>query len=162
MRKLETLPCRGNGNSLQKWYKYKSPLKVILNFSVIWACKYIPSLSIKNWLYRRIGIRIGKKVSVGLGVTFDIFFPELIEIGEDSILGYNVTILAHEFLVECLRKGRVVIGKRVMIGANSTVLAGVHIGDGATVSAMSLVNSDLPKNSFFGGIPAKNLRARSP
>lgn len=27
---------------------------------------------------------------------FDIFFPELIEIGDNTIIGYNSTILAHE------------------------------------------------------------------
>ena len=44
------------------------------------------------------------------------------------------------------------------IGANVTVLPGVVIGDGATVSACSLVNKDVAENSFVGGIPIKPLK----
>jgi len=158
-RRLEVLRYGGKGNSLQKWYHYRNPLRVIVNFLIIWLCKYIPSLMLKNWFYRRVGIRIGRRVSVGLAVTFDVFFPDLIEIGDNSMIGYNATILCHEFLPRELRKGKVKIGKDVMIGANSTILAGVSIGDGSSVSAMSLVNQDIPRNSFFGGVPAKPLRS---
>jgi acetyltransferase-like isoleucine patch superfamily enzyme len=161
-RRLEIHKYEGEGNSLQKWYRYRNPLRVIINFLVIWFCKYLPSLRIKNWFYRRIGIKIGKHVSVGLAVTFDIFFPDMIEIGDNCVIGYNTTILCHEFLIKELRKGKVKIGKNVMIGANSTILAGVSIGDNSSVSAMSLVNSDIPNNSLVGGIPAKTLSVGGP
>jgi len=67
-------------------------------------------------------------------------------------------VLAHEFMVDEWRKGPVVIGKNVSIGANCTILPGVVIGDGATVSAMSLVNRDVPPGAFVGGVPARELR----
>jgi len=38
-----------------------------------------------------------------------------------------------------------------MIGANCTVLPGVKIGEGATVSAMSLVNCDIPAGQTWAG-----------
>jgi len=34
----------------------------------------------------------------------------------------------------------------------------VRIGDGATVSAMSLVNRDIPPGAMAGGVPARVLR----
>ena len=89
---------------------------------------------------------------------FDIFFPEMVEIDDNSILGYNSTILCHEYLVNEWRKGKVKIGKNVMIGANVTVLPGVIIEDGAVVSACSLVNMDVPENSVVGGVPIKRLK----
>jgi len=152
-RRLERFSARGK-NSLQYWWKVKNPLRVVLNFLVIYACKYLPSLSLKNFLYRALGMKIGRNVSVALGVTFDIFFPELIEIGDNSVIGFNATILAHEYLVGEWRRGKTKIGRDVLIGVNSTVLAGVNVGDGAVVSACSLVNRDVPPGALVEGVPA--------
>lgn len=96
-------------------------------------------------------------MSFGLGSVLDIFFPQLITVGDDSIIGYNTVILAHEFLVDELRVGPVTIGQRVMIGANVTILPGVNIGDRAVISACSLVNTDVPPGSFVGGVPARPI-----
>lgn len=143
---------------MRSWHKIKNPLRTCLNFFIIYICRFIPSLSLKNILYRAIGIKIGKDASVGLMAMFDIFFPELIEIGENTVVGYSVTLLAHEYLVDEWRTGRIKIGKNVMIGANSTVLAGVNIGDGAIISACSLVNRDVRCDAFVGGVPIKDLK----
>ena len=156
MRKQEVVRTRKN--SLSYWYEFRNPLRVCLNYSIIRLCKWLPSMMLKRGLYRLIGVKVGKDVSVGLDVQLDIFFPDMIEIGDNSLIGYNVTILCHEFLVKEFRKAPVKIGKNVMIGANSTVLSGVTIGDNSVISAMSLVNKDIPKNSFVGGIPAKVIK----
>jgi len=147
-------------NSLNYMYYYKGPITVIRNFILVWLSKYTPTLSLKRFLLRMTGMKIGKNVNLGLCAAFDIFFPELIEIGDNTIIGYNATLLAHEFLIDSFRTGRIVVGKNVMIGAGTTVLPGVQIGDGAVVSAMSLVNRDVPPGSFVGGIPAKQLRRK--
>jgi acetyltransferase-like isoleucine patch superfamily enzyme len=158
MRRVERHAAVGEANSLWYWYKTVNPLKVVINFIVIYTCRFLPWLPLKNVLYRAIGMKVGKKVSVGLMAMFDIFFPEMIEIGDNSIIGYNSTILGHEYMVKEWRKGRVIIGKNVTIGANVTVLPGVIIGDGAIVSACSLVNRDVPENAMVGGIPARLLK----
>lgn len=103
-------------------------------------------------------MKIGKDASIGLAAMFDIFYPERIEIGENTIIGYNVTVLAHEFLLEELRVGGVKIGKNVMVGANSTILAGVEIGDNCTVSAATLVDRDIPPGSYARGNPMEVLK----
>jgi acetyltransferase-like isoleucine patch superfamily enzyme len=143
------------------WPTIKNPLRVALNYLVIRVSGFLPSLKLKNALYRSIGIKVGKNVAVGLDVTFDIFFPELIEIGDNSVIGYNATLLCHEFLVSKWKKGPLKIGDNVMIGANTTILAGVVIESGAIVSACSLVNGDVPSESFVGGVPAKEIRSES-
>lgn len=120
--------------------------------------RVMPSFRVKNWLYRRMGMDVAKHASVGLEATMDVFYPELITLGEDVIVGYNTTILCHEFLVDEYRTGPVVIEDRATIGANTTILPGVTIGQGATVSAHSLVNGDVPAGGFYGGVPARELR----
>jgi acetyltransferase-like isoleucine patch superfamily enzyme len=117
-------------------------------------------LRVKNFLYRLIGVKVGRNVSVGLYAVFDIFYPELIEIKDNAIIGYGVTILAHEFLAKEARVGRVVVGKNTVIGANTTILPGVEIGDNTTVSAMSLVNRDIEAGVLAGGVPARRISKR--
>ncbi len=156
MRSLETFKSKGPHNSLWHWDDTVSPLKVAFNYIFMSFARVSPSLWLKNLLYSAMGIKVGEHVSIGLEVNMDVFFPELIEIGDNSIIGFNSTILCHEFLVHEYRLGRVVIGKNVTIGANTTILPGVRIADGSVVSAHSLVNCDV--SGFVGGVPARPLK----
>lgn len=144
-------------NSLLEWTKYANPLKVLRNIIIIEIAKYMP-LGLKNKLYQAIGVKMGKNVAIAYKVTLDILFPELIEIDDNTIIGYGCTVLAHEFLIKDVRIGKVKIGRNVLVGANSTVLAGVSIGDNAIISAMSLVNKNVPSGAFVGGVPIKRLK----
>lgn len=51
-----------------------------------------------------------------------------------------------------------IIEKDVWIGANVTILAGVHVGRGATIAAGAVVNKDIPPYSIVGGVPAKVIK----
>jgi virginiamycin A acetyltransferase len=57
-------------------------------------------------------------------------------------------------------KGDTIIGNDVWIGQNATILAGVHIGDGAIIGANSVVGSDVSPYSIVVGNPAKLVRKR--
>ncbi|OCA84717.1 acyltransferase [Pradoshia sp. D12] len=156
MRRTKRYPVKGDGNSL--WYVYKTvPFwKVVRNFIVIQLARYTPFLSMKNWLYRTfLGMKVGQKTSFALMVMLDVMFPEKISVGRNSVIGYNTTILAHEYLINEYRLGSVIIGDEVLIGANSTLLPGIEIGDGAIVSAGTLVHKDVPAGAFVGGNPMK-------
>lgn len=153
MRRTTRYPVSGE-NSLWNVYKTVSFWKVMKNFIIIQIARYTPFLSVKNWLYRTfLRMKVGKKTSFALMVMPDIMFPENITVGENSIIGYNTTLLAHEYLIREYRVGEIVIGNEVMIGANVTILPGVKIGDGATVSAGTLVHRDVPSGAFVGGNP---------
>ena len=54
----------------------------------------------------------------------------------------------------------VTIGNDVWIGANVTVINGITIGDGAVIGANSIVVTDIPAYSIYGGVPAKYIRKR--
>ncbi len=58
-------------------------------------------------------------------------------------------------------KGQVTLRKFVQIGAGSTVLPGVELGEGAAVGAHSLVNRSCDPWGIYAGIPAKLIRERS-
>ncbi|ELK42437.1 hypothetical protein D478_09093 [Brevibacillus agri BAB-2500] len=140
-------------------YRTVSFWKVMKNFIVIQLARYTPFPSWKNWMYRTfLRMEVGQETAVALMVMMDTMFPELIKIGKNSVIGYNTTILAHEYLVEEYRLGEVRIGDRVLIGANSTILPGVTIGDGAIVAAGTVVHKDVAPGSFVGGNPMQVIR----
>jgi acetyltransferase-like isoleucine patch superfamily enzyme len=145
------------GNSLRSWTTAKHPLRVALNYVVIVLARICPSLRLKNWLLRRIGVSIGAGASWGLESTPDVFWPELITVGEDAIVGYDATLLCHEFLQDEYRTGEVVVGDRAMLGAGVVVLPGVRIGEDAQVAANSLVTEDVPAGATVAGVPATSV-----
>ncbi len=127
----------------------------MLNYVVIVICRISPSLRAKRWLLRRLGMSIEAGAVFALEATPDVFYPQLITIQADAIVGYDATILCHEFLQDELRTGPVRIGERAMIGAGAIVLPGVEIGADARVAANSLVASDVPEGSTVAGVPAE-------
>ena len=57
-------------------------------------------------------------------------------------------------------KGNTVIGNDVWIGYETIIMPGVQVGDGAIIAAQSVVVSDIPPYTIFGGNPAKFIRQR--
>lgn len=156
MRRTRRYPTKGQANSLWHIYKTVPFWKVVKNFIVIQLSRYTPFIPMKNFLFRTfLKMKIGNETSFALMVMPDVMFPEEISVGDNSIIGYNTTILAHEYLIDEYRIGEVIIGKNVLVGANTTILPGVEIGDGAIVSAATLVNRDIPAGAFAGGNPVK-------
>nr|WP_224335837.1 acyltransferase [Haloprofundus halobius] len=148
-------PTPGPRNSLQSWTRARSPLVVARNYAAIVAARVSPSLRLKNWLLRRIGVTVGEGVSWGLESTPDVFWPDLVTVEDHAIIGYDATLLCHEFLQDEYRTGEVVVGERAMVGAGTVVLPGVHIGADAQVAANSLVAGDVPPGETVAGVPAE-------
>lgn len=146
-------------NALWQVYRTVNRFKAVRNFIFIQMARYCPSLPVKNAIYRHVlGMKVGRETAFALMVMVDVFFPERIEIGDNCIIGYNTTILTHEYLIGEYRLGTVKVGNGVLIGANTTVLPGVTIGDGAVVAAGSVVHKDVPPGAFVGGNPMRELR----
>lgn len=148
-------PTPGRANSLRHWPDARHPLRIVINYLAIVLARHSPSLRVKNWLLRRIGVSVGAGVSWGLESTPDVFWPELVTVQDDAIIGYDATLLCHEFLQEEYRTGPVKVGERAMIGAGAVVLPGVEIGADASVAANSLVIEDVPPGATAVGVPAE-------
>ncbi|WP_239616461.1 acyltransferase [Cohnella mopanensis] len=161
MRNVERYPVDGP-NALWQMYRTISRFKAVRNFVFIQISRYCPSLPVKNWIYRRVlGMKVGRHTAFALMVMVDVFFPERISVGDNSIIGYNSTLLTHEYLIKEYRLGDIRIGSNVMIGANVTILPGVTIGDGAVVAAGSVVHKDVAPNTFVGGNPMRVIERKS-
>ena len=159
--RIDVHPTPGPRNSLSGWPSARNPLRVAIQYVVVWLVRISPSLKLKRWLLRRIGVTVGAGVSWGLEATPDVFWPDLITLEDHALVGYDATLLCHEFLQNEYRTGEVIVGERAMIGAGAIVLPGVRIGADASVAANSLVTEDVPPGMTVAGVPARPMGARS-
>ena len=154
----EEFAYTGDKNPAYEYFKSSGKFRTIFNGFICHICRITPSIRLKNSLYRMIGVKVGKNVVIAAYVEIDPYFPELITIEDNVIIGVGAIILAHEYSQDKLRKGRVHIKKRALIGAGSLVRCGVTIGEHAVVAAKSLVNKDVKDHEIVGGVPAKKIK----
>ena len=155
--RLTRYPTPGRRNSLRGWTDAKPVWRVVVNYLLVWVARIAPSLRLRSLVLRRLGATVGDGVSWGLEATPDVFWPELITLGDDVIVGYDSVLLCHEFLQDEYRTGEIVVGDRAMIGAKAVVLPGVRIGADAEVAANSLVTRDVPPGATVAGVPARPM-----
>lgn len=105
------------------------------------------------------GMTVGRNFNRQSGTRLDPRNCWLISIGDDVIMSNKAQIIAHDFstmhLTGYVRFGRVEIGDRVFIGANSTILMNVRVGNDVIIGAGSLVNKDVPDGMVVAGVPAR-------
>ncbi|MFC3414173.1 acetyltransferase [Algoriphagus hitonicola] len=99
------------------------------------------------------GSVISNSVSIGKGCL--VYFNSVIT--HDCSLGDFVEVSP---LVKFL--GRVTIKNYCQIGAGSTILPDVIIGENVIIGAGSVVTKDIPDNSLAVGIPAKVVKKLEP
>ena len=153
--KYEEIQYTGTKNPVFDYPKHVGRMRLFFNSFICHICREVPFIKIKNSLYRMIGVKVGKNVVIAAYVVIDPFFPELITIEDNVIIGVGATILTHEYSQEKLKKGKVHIKKRALIGAGSLVRCGVTVGKHSVIGAKSFVNKDIPDNTTAGGVPVK-------
>lgn len=108
-------------------------------------------------------VTIGRQTFINYGCMFNT--SSAITIGENCAIGMQVLFITgtHDLGGHHRRAGEhrseeIEIGNGVWIGARTTVLPGVSVGDGAVVAAGSVVVADCDPDSLYGGVPAKKIR----
>ena len=102
-------------------------------------------------------VTVGDNVTVKCGVQL----WDGIHIEDNAFIGPNVTFTndkyprskqyPEEFQKTIIRKG-------ASIGANSTILSGIEIGENAMIGAGSVVTKNVPANSLWYGNPASHKK----
>jgi acetyltransferase-like isoleucine patch superfamily enzyme len=110
-------------------------------------------------LHRLRGMQVGQGVWIGDDVYLENEYPELITLEDGAQLCLRTIVLAHTH-----GPGRVIIGRDAFIGTGSFVSATtgrtLRIGDGAVVSAYSVISTDVPAQAFIGP-PKPTIMARA-
>jgi non-ribosomal peptide synthetase-like protein len=110
---------------------------------------------------RLAGARLGRRVYVNSLAVTDY---NLLEFGDDVVIGDGVHLSGHTVERGVLRTGTVRLGRNVTIGVGSVIDIGVVAGDGCQVGAMSLVpkHARLEPASLYMGVPAQKCGVGSP
>ncbi len=157
--KILIIEHKKKNNILYDWPKVRFPMRITLNYLIIKFNKIAP-LWLKIFTMRHIlGVKIGKNVALAPEAEIDPFYPELIEIEDNAVIGMDSYILTHEFMQGAFRFARVKICKGALISAFCTIRSGVTIGEGSQVAMCSFVNKDIPPHELWGGIPARKIKS---
>jgi len=111
-------------------------------------------------------IIIGCNTNIGRNVT--ISAAKRINIGENSLISYGVSIMDHNHAFENINISPlyqgidepedILIGDDCFIGAQSFILKGVTLGKHCVVGANSVVTKSFSPYSVIAGVPAKLIR----
>jgi acetyltransferase-like isoleucine patch superfamily enzyme len=141
----------------------------------------VSRLPINLFFGKRSKIKIGHSVSAGAGVniivkdnaaltignntyfTSDMHLEVVhsVSIGNDCAISWGVTIIDddhHRIKGASSQQGNVVIGNKVWIGCNATILKNSTIGNNCVIGANSLVKGTFPDNSLIAGNPARIIK----
>ena len=111
-----------------------------------------------RWIFQKIkekrGLEISYRTKIGkglyLGHAYNITINASVVIGEYCNIHKGVTLGQEN---RGSRKGTPVIGNKVWIGVNATVVGNVKIGDDVLIAPNSFVNCDVPIHSIVFGNP---------
>ena len=114
-------------------------------------------VSIGTHAVLEFGNRIGHRVRIHTGC-----FLELVTVEDDVFLGPHVVFTDDPHPMNCPDyrrcKGGAVVRRLARIGANSTILPGVEIGEDSLVGAGSVVTRDVPPGMVVAGNPARVIK----
>ncbi len=110
-------------------------------------------------LHVGFGASVGPQVAIA-GVLRD---HPLLEIGARATIGQNSVITAHAITHDEIVLKPVKIAAGAVVGMNSVVMPGVELGENAVLApgSVATIDTKIPANELWGGIPARRLKALS-
>jgi acetyltransferase-like isoleucine patch superfamily enzyme len=143
-------------------------LSNIAKHSVI--CWMFPGM--RPFLWRCIGVKIGKNVSIGWDVFLDVNYAKNLIVEDDVWFANRSLIFCHrrdmsKYYVggrykECPQNAyKTIVKKGACVSIGATIMPGVTIGEGAVIGTGALVTKDVPAWSIVAGVPAKVIKVLS-
>lgn len=117
----------------------------------IWLARALPLPWIDIFVYRFLGIHIGKNV-----VTYEGYIdPEFVEIGDFTMTSLHICIFSHLIYQDKIVIKKVKIGKKCIIGPQTLISPGTTLQDGAILGANSYtwVDQNLEGDLIHVGTP---------
>jgi len=115
--------------------------------------------SVRPWLHRLRGVKVGQKVFIAQFVYIDELHPGNVAIGDNCTIGLRTSIFTHFYWGPRRPENdaSVTIEKNVFIGPHCVILPNVKIGEGAVIRAGTVVSANVPPRALWGVPPAEAL-----
>ncbi len=163
----KSILIKGNKPKFLQYTLFDGAGKVEIGNGCIFGCKlggFHKGGSIEiQARYENSKIKIGNNIATNNNIF--ICAANYIEIGNDSLIGQNVTIMDHEahgIYPDNRNKvgqiGTIIIGENCWIGNNTTILKNSKIGNNSIVATGAVVSGVFPENVVIGGVPAKVIK----
>ncbi len=138
---------------LLNWARYMTAIRIVRIFAGTLFC----GSPIWTTYLRLNGARIGRRVYIN---TLFISDHNLLDIGDDVVIGAEVHLSGHTVEGGVVRTGTVRLHRNVTIGLHSVVDIDVEAGPGTQIGAMSLVpkHTRLEPGGVYAGVPVKRIR----
>ena len=167
--------------------RIRSKLRLTIEGYIRWhifITGYIPSHHFRNFVYKYI-YHIDLQSNSVIYFGAELRGTRLLHIGEGCVIGDKVTLDARRggiFIGKYVRinsnvalwtgshdmndpyfrsmpgkRGPIIVGDRVWIGPNVTILHSVTIGEGAVIAAGAVVTKDVEPYTLVGGKPTKKI-----
>lgn len=129
--------------------------------------KNLPCASLRIFLYKNCGYRIGKQAYIAEGLTIaeKLEDTDNLIIGDRVAIGPNVILLtssdpnySHIRPYVKIQRGRILIEDDAWLGAGSIIMPDITIGRGAVVGAGSVVTKNVDPYNIVAGVPAKTIK----
>lgn len=153
----------GNDNEFEIWYKKGVHLAFI-------SIGYMGQSRVRNRLYeqlKNIGYHFPNIVDPTAIIAGDVILGEGNLIGKQVVVNADTTIgkmciintgalIEHECMigdfshiaVRAVVCGNVKIGKNVFVGANSTIIQGLYLGNASVIGAATIITKDVKNNTL--------------
>ena len=108
--------------------------------------------SLRPWLHRLRGVKLGKNVWIAQLVYIDELHPSDVTIGDNCTIGLRTSIFTHFYWgpKRPTNDGKVIIEKNVFVGPHCIILPNVRIGEGAVIRAGTVVSRNVPPRVLWG------------
>jgi acetyltransferase-like isoleucine patch superfamily enzyme len=102
---------------------------------------------------------IGRDVTIGekCKIQGSVYIADGCIIGNEVFIGPNATLTNDRHPPSRGKWSPVVVEDKVVIGANTTIVAGVRLCEGCVIGAGSVVTEEVPSEQVWAGNPAKFL-----
>jgi acetyltransferase-like isoleucine patch superfamily enzyme len=135
-----------------RWASYNA-IGLLVRYTCVNFIRVTPFLSL---FHRMMGMKLGRRVIINTAVIAD---ENLIEIGDDTLIGGDAQVVAHAAEGGKLVTAPIRIGRRVTVGLMSVVFPGVTIGDDAVIAACAVLpkGTQVGAGEIWGGVPARKI-----